>query len=268
MKPVRMNKNQRALAAKEMLVAMVVVAAIVGIILPAFISPRTRGLPRTAQMQCVNNLKQVGLAFRIYANDHADLFPLQVAEREGGALESIERADVSRIFLSMSNELSVPKTVICPADSRVAAASWIAFGNTNISYFVSVDGEGGYPNMILSGDRNLERGGSLLSGLTVLSANAPTTWTSALHQNAGNFGLVDGSVVQTSARTLRRQSHSGASNTNRFLFPNQKGVQNAKISSVVRSKTGRRRNEIRRNSVVARLGSRWKITHKFPVKLS
>lgn len=200
----------------EMLSGLVVLTIVLLLVLPAFVKAH----PDDRRIRCVNNLKQIGLAFRIYANDHNDLYPMQIAERDGGALESIERGDASRIFLAMSNELSVPKTVICPADSRVAATNWNAFGSTNLSYFVGVDAEGAYPNMILSGDRNLERGGSLLSGLTVLSANPAPTWTSAQHQNAGNLGLVDGSVVQTSGRILRSQLNSDANNTNRFLFPN------------------------------------------------
>lgn len=88
---------------------------------------------KVTRIKCVNNLYQVGRSLQLFANDHNDLYPMQVAEREGGAREAIARGDVSRIFLVMSSELSIPKTVICPADTREPAADWNAFGRSNVS---------------------------------------------------------------------------------------------------------------------------------------
>ncbi len=81
---------------------------------------------------CVNNLKQVGLAFRIWAGDNNDRFPACVPINEGGATGS-DSAD--RIFLVMSNELSTPKLLVCPADTnRTAAPNWASFTSANCSY--------------------------------------------------------------------------------------------------------------------------------------
>ncbi len=64
---------------------------------------------------CVNSLKNIGLALRVWAIDNESLFPPD--------------------FRSMSNELVSPKILICPADSgRQAAADWISLGATSVSY--------------------------------------------------------------------------------------------------------------------------------------
>lgn len=64
---------------------------------------------------CVNNLKQFGLAARVWANDNKDALPPDV--------------------LSMTNELSTPRILVCPSDTgRTKAASWSEFGPANLSY--------------------------------------------------------------------------------------------------------------------------------------
>jgi len=65
--------------------------------------------------QCVNNLKQICLAAKIWAGDNNDIFPPD--------------------FLSMSNELSTPKILHCPGDTaHEMAAKFPAFTAANCSY--------------------------------------------------------------------------------------------------------------------------------------
>ena len=60
---------------------------------------------RAMSIQCVNNMKQLGLAARIWAVDHGDTTPASL--------------------LQMTNEMSTPKILFCPADTgRQAAANW------------------------------------------------------------------------------------------------------------------------------------------------
>ncbi len=211
------GQTQRALTFVEMLCGVAVVLLAMLVILPMF-RPRHHG-PGHARISCVNNLKQVGLAFRIYANDNGDLYPTQVPDELGGAMDSVERGDITRVFLVLSNELSVPKTVICGADTRIAATNWNVLAPTNISYFVGLDAVDTKPNMVLSGDRNLALNGQLLTGIVSLATNSPLTWTSELHQKAGNIGLADGSVQQVTAKLLLQQLADSGDATNRVLFP-------------------------------------------------
>jgi len=212
------HHTQRALTFVEMLCGVAVVLLAVLVILPMFARPRHHG-PGHSRISCVNNLKQVGLAFRIFANDNGDLYPTQIPDDKSGAMDSVERGDIARVFLVLSNELAVPKTVICRADTRIAATNWNAFGATNLSYFVGLDAADTRPNMVLSGDRNLARDGVLLSGLVALGTNSQLAWTGELHQKSGNIALADGSVQQVTTKLLLQQLANTGDATNRVLFP-------------------------------------------------
>jgi hypothetical protein len=78
----------------------------------------------------VNNLKQIGLAVRVWALDNQDIYPTN--------------------FICMSNELNTPKILVCPADTnRVSADSFSTFTDANCSYdlFFASDKE---PDQVLS----------------------------------------------------------------------------------------------------------------------
>lgn len=67
------------------------------------------------RVECVNHLKQLGIAVRQWAMDHNLAFPPDI--------------------LSMSNELNTPKILVCPADtSRQPASDWNSFTSGNCSY--------------------------------------------------------------------------------------------------------------------------------------
>jgi len=70
---------------------------------------------RALSIQCINNLKQLGLAVRTWALDENDT--------------------QAPNLICMSNELSTPKILVCPADkSRQVAPGWGAFSLANCSY--------------------------------------------------------------------------------------------------------------------------------------
>lgn len=208
--------GSRALSLNEVLIVLTLIGVVGLVILPML--ARTKcGKPGI--VSCRNNLKQIGLASRIWANDNNDLYPMQVAEAEGGAKEAVERGDLFRIFLVMSNELSVPRTVICPADQRSAATNWATLRSSNISYFVGLDAEDIRPNMILSGDRDIAENGQLLTGTANLTTNRPVAWHKLLHREGGNLLFADGSVQQSATATLRQMLANTGDTTNRVLFP-------------------------------------------------
>ena len=138
------NSQSSGLTRIELLVVLVIVVVLAGLVLPA-LQPSHHH--RTGRISCVNNLKQVALSFLIYAYDNNDLYPMQIADEKGGAKDSIARGEVFRVFLAMSNELSVPRTALCPDDPRIAATNWASLSNSNISYFVGLDAAVGRTNI-------------------------------------------------------------------------------------------------------------------------
>ena len=135
MRSLSTNGRFRGLALIEVIIVIAVMVVLIGLIFPAFVQS---GHPHD-KPYCVNNLKQVGLAVRIFANDNEDRFPWQVSTNDGGSREYLEVPNSAfRHFQVMSNELSTPRILVCPEDrKRVWATNWVVgFGNPNVSYFV------------------------------------------------------------------------------------------------------------------------------------
>jgi prepilin-type N-terminal cleavage/methylation domain-containing protein/prepilin-type processing-associated H-X9-DG protein len=226
MKPRCSNQRNRALTLTEVLVSVAVVCVLTGVGYLALHRPkpvhRVVHQNQSSEIQCVNNLKQIGLAFRIWEGDNGDKLPMRVPVKKGGAMEAAARGNVAPIFQVMSNELSTPRILVCPADAdRSAAKNFHAgFDNNAVSYFAGVDARDDYPAMFLSGDDNFAISGRpVKSGLLLLATNAPVSWTAARHVNRGNIGLADGSVMTTGSASLRQLLVQTGVATNRLALP-------------------------------------------------
>src|SRR6478736_1205926 len=189
----------------DFILVIVALAGILLVILPTWARSR-RG--RVARVSCTSNLKQIGLAFRIWAGDNEDKFPAQVSITNGGAMEIAMQGSPYEVFLVMSNELNTPKILLCPDDlnqKRAAAvvfAGWNApnskttvtsFPATNtLSYFVGLEADDTKPVTILSGDDHFSIAGAKPSrGLLSLSTNTSVEWRKERHPKQGNIALAD-----------------------------------------------------------------------------
>jgi prepilin-type processing-associated H-X9-DG protein len=191
---------------------------------------------RASRIGCSNNLKQIGLSFRLWAGDNADKMPMQVSVTNGGAMEWMEAGNVWRIFMVMSNELSTPKILFCPQDENTNHIQAIAFGganppathlanyfrdDNNVSYFVGMQADEVYPTRILAGDSNLEvNQKTVAQGFLNLWTNAPVRWDKTRHEKqCGNIALADGSVQNCTKAQLQKLLAETLIQTNRLLIP-------------------------------------------------
>ena len=200
---------------------LVVMAALVlvPLSLPMFPWPHRR--VSGATIHCVNNLKQVGMAFRMWSNDNGEKFPFLVSTNSGGSMEYAGTGEVFHHYLAISNEVNSPKVLTCSTDTaRRRTSDFAGLSDRNLSYFVGLDATETNPRTILSGDRNLSTNGRIVSGILTVTNSSTIGWTKDIHNRAGNIGLADGSVQQVrDSIGLRREFDSGTNLPARLAIP-------------------------------------------------
>jgi type II secretory pathway pseudopilin PulG len=211
MKPKRRQRcgAEPAFTLVELLVLLVVIALLITMLVPSLRNARDKA----RQVDCLNNLKQVGLSFKLWIPDSWDAYPMARSTNDQGTLEVAN--DVWRTFLVMSNELSVPGLLWCPSDERRPATSWQTLTNSNISYFIGLDADEVDPELPLSGDQYLSTGQPLIDKVLTVRSNDIPRWAPKPHPLGGNIAYSDGSArfqsdydLQTNMTRLLTE-HSG-----------------------------------------------------------
>jgi hypothetical protein len=248
-----MQKHLAGLTLMEVLMVLAALMILAALMLPGFLWPRRVG--RSPRIQCVNNLNQVALSARVWEDDNR--YPMAVYATNGGAYEFTHHTQQSaiplaptqigtspyqgRVFQVMSNELSTPKVLICPADSfhTLAATNFGTAGQgfgdfdlRKVSFFIGDDAVESDPQMVLFGDQNIgiqAKAGPDAPGATRFTsamvvttgaigwnASAGWAWTVDTHNKVGNLALADGSVQQVSITGLKNAMQNG---TNTVVWP-------------------------------------------------
>ena len=206
----------KAFTRTELFVVIGVVAVLLVVILPALYSPDGR----IHRSNCVNNLHQIGLAFRVWEGDNGDKYPMQIALTNSETIKLISSGNAYVLWQTMSNELSTPKILHCDGDKQKTNAISFTqgFSDANISYFFSLEADDTYPQIILDGDDNLAVNGVRVKpGILNLPTTNSLTWTKERHHGNGNIGMADGSVQQTTSESLN--SAVIAATTFRLVIP-------------------------------------------------
>lgn len=199
-----------------LLVMLAVIAIVAAMLLPAL----AKAKQRAQRINCVNNLKQDGLGFRSWALDQDDRFPMAVSNAQLGTLEFVNDGRLMyHHFQALSNELNIPKTLVCPADNRQPAFRFADLKNQNISYFIGLDAQDAYPGMFLTGDRNITNGLTPRLSILELRPDHPAGWTREMHDGVGNIGLADGSVQTFTTTRLHGATRYTGNTTNRIALP-------------------------------------------------
>jgi prepilin-type N-terminal cleavage/methylation domain-containing protein len=168
----RILQRKKGFTLIELLVVIAIIAILAAMLLPVLAAAKRRA----QRINCVSNIKQVNLAFRIWEGDNNNLYPMALSTSAGGAKENVscsgnntagayKTQGMTNIFTCCSNELSTTRIIYCPSDNnRQAATNFSQYGilgttpgnGTNgISYFVCGDASETYPQMVLDGDRNI-----------------------------------------------------------------------------------------------------------------
>lgn len=196
----------------ELLVVVAIIAILAGMLLPALAKAKSKA----QRIKCVNNLKQVSLGLRLWADDHDSKYPWAVDQNLGGRQPNgTENATVNFQFATASNELGSTQVLLCPADTqRRAATNFANCAMTNVSYILGIDGDDKHPGNILAADRNLT--GFEITGLpdnmtcfliSIPNGGADAKWKAKVCHGAGagNALFGDGSAQPLNDSRLLKQ---------------------------------------------------------------
>jgi competence protein ComGC len=216
-KPRLSHQRNRALTKIEVVVIVAALAVLVALLLPALAASKRK----SSLIGCISNVKQIGIAFRLWEGDNNDKYPMAVSVTNGGVMELIAPGKAYVLWQTVSNQLNSPKILHCPADAdHITATNFTTgFSDANISYFVTPDAVETYPQMILAGDDNLLMNGKPVHpGILTLWTNQTVAWTKDRHCRVGNISMADGSAQQVTSNGLNSALARSAA-TNRWLIP-------------------------------------------------
>ena len=115
--------------------------AVTFLVLPAMLLPALASAKARAQsINCMNNMKQIGLACKVWALDHNDQFPFNVSTNGGGTFELCSTGadgfdyNATVHFRVLSNELGTTRILVCPCDTKTPAMSWQFLSPSSLSY--------------------------------------------------------------------------------------------------------------------------------------
>lgn len=215
------SRNRSALTLTEVLFVIVGILFLAALALTLLAKRQVTG----SSTLCQNHLKQVVLAFKVWANDNDDRFPYVTTNCL--AYTNVTQAWLH--FLVMSNELGSPAVLNCPQDTArltnsvkdfAGPYSLLSKTNSAVSYFVGLEADETLPNTLLSGDRNLLAAPDTANPRVLLMAtNTSFRWDTNLHVNRGHVALADGSVLNVDRWKMHALLVPSGVPTNRLLMP-------------------------------------------------
>ncbi len=137
----------------ELLVVIAIIAILAGMLLPAL----SRAKSKAQRITCMNNLRQIGLGMRLWADNNEGKYPWKVDQAQGGGKPNgTGNARVTFQLALASNELGSTKILLCPNDvRRVRATNFATLALTNVSYALCLEADDKRPRVILATDRGM-----------------------------------------------------------------------------------------------------------------
>jgi len=219
---MKTHHSEKAFTLLELLVVIFIVAILLAMLMPASTGPHKS---HSLRVLCMSNQRQIALALVMFSQDHGGNLPWQVSATNGSSIELVSANQTSFQFRGLSNYFSKQtRCFVCPYDSsREAATNFASLSDSNLSYFLNLDGIANQ-NSIWTGDRYLEsQGKPIKPGVFIQTTNVALQWSAGFHgfQNkpCGIFSFGDGHVQVVRGDQLSSCFQKQPTATNRFCFP-------------------------------------------------